>query len=342
MIGSLSGFAAQKVPPLILKSEPSIFLPKEFYFKKVVDARPDKRSFALLAGTSGQELVELSGGTFNAVEHFVEESIPKNFKLRPVVIKLKNFKITENAVAPNIVKGRLDLRIAFELEGKEKNQWLVDYQGGVQYTRPINQFNIIEPGVRKSLSDALVFFNNWIIKEANSNEKLAKGVKLSFQDFSKEDKDTIYYNSAKPLTWDVFQAKPPTSSIYAASIFPGFGYEGKSSVVNGFIEVQVTMKVYALPDGSWVKDEARNSYNLNHEQRHFDLAKIIAERFKKKIKSQPLTLEDFDSVLRYEYIESYREMNEIQKRYDNETSHGINQGMQDSWNRKIDEELSTY
>jgi len=44
-------------------------------------------------------------------------------------------------------------------------------------------------------------------------------------------------------------------------------------------------------------------------------------------------------MLGYQYIETYREMNQLQDQYDAETNHGINTSAQEKWNRWIDGEL---
>jgi hypothetical protein len=97
-----------------------------------------------------------------------------------------------------------------------------------------------------------------------------------------------------------------------------------------------------LKNSTWVRDLALNDYSLNHEQRHFDIARLITERFKRKLTPETLTLTDYNSEIQYQFIESFRDMNELQKQYDRETQHGINQAAQAYWNQKIDAELRSY
>ncbi len=97
-----------------------------------------------------------------------------------------------------------------------------------------------------------------------------------------------------------------------------------------------------LKSSSWVREGARKAYGLNHEQRHFDIVKIVVERFKRKLLSMELAPDDYEGVLGYQYLEVYREMNRMQDEYDSETRHGINKTVQEKWNQRIDEELRDF
>ena len=185
-------------------------------------------------------------------------------------------------------------------------------------------------------------------RESGRNEKLARSLKINFIDDTGtsdgriNNDDTVHYNPARKLTWADFQAQPRRGSHYAAEVFTSFAYEGKSSVKDGVIILNLTAKAFMLKTSSWGRPEARTAYALNHEQRHFDIVKIIVERFKRKIHPDSLTLEDYNSITQYQFIESFREMNRMQTQYDNETDHSINQPAQERWNQKIDEELRSF
>ena len=120
-------------------------------------------------------------------------------------------------------------------------------------------------------------------RESGRNEKLAKSLKINFVDDTRiTSDDTVHYNPARKLTWADFQAPPRKGSHYAAEVFTSFAYEGKSTVKDGVIILNLTAKAYMLKLSSWGRADARNDYALNHEQRHFDIVKIIVERFKRK------------------------------------------------------------
>jgi len=78
-----------------------------------------------------------------------------------------------------------------------------------------------------------------------------------------------------------------------------------------------------------------DSYSLAHEQLHFDITYLVARRFMNKVRELPLTKEDFDSMIQYEYLESFREMNRLQEDFDGETRHGTVISAQLEWNKKV-------
>jgi len=75
---------------------------------------------------------------------------------------------------------------------------------------------------------------------------------------------------------------------------------------------------------------------ISHEQLHFDITKLVVERFKKKVSLLDADLIiDLNSMIQYEYLESYREMNQLQRQYDDETNHSVNRPMQAEWESKV-------
>jgi hypothetical protein len=106
---------------------------------------------------------------------------------------------------------------------------------------------------------------------------------------------------------------------------------------------KVVIKVYAAVDKSksWIdkkESEEDIQYTLNHEQRHFDLAEIIAREIRKKIIRKfwfriSLSWKDL------RYIDNLcDEYSKIQDQYDSEIK---NEGKyaQERWDKWIDEEL---
>jgi hypothetical protein len=177
------------------------------------------------------------------------------------------------------------------------------------------------PVLANTFTNGLKYFDTWINREAATNEKLAQNVKVSFTDVEKESKDdTLWYSNNRPLAWKDFKSKTDASSRFAAELFAFFSFEERSEIKNGVVNIGLKLKIYMVRSFSWVKDFAQNSYTLNHEQRHFDIVKIAAERFKKKINNEKLTVENYQGIFSVEYLESLREMNRLQELYDGETS----------------------
>lgn len=332
--------------PIVLRIEPLAFTPNHFYIAEIIDERKDPSAVAWLIpsgqGNTQTRAVDLEGGGKVAMEAFILQSLPRNKELRPIVVRIREAKVVESAGPKGVVEGELNLQVSFDLQKESGDVHLVDYQGGMKYKRSANQRGVVEPGLRRTLGNSLEYLHNWMNREVLTNIKLARGVKVFFEDHVENvGDDTVFYTPERPLIWDDFRAKPHPGS-YVASVFPSFSWEGRSEVVNGVVHFHIRTKVYMLKNSSWVREGARNAYGLNHEQRHFDIVKLVVERFKEKLLAMELLPEDYDSMLGYQYLEVYREMNRLQDEYDGETRHGINKAAQEKWNRRIDEELRAF
>jgi len=347
IVAVVGSFAFSIAPdPIRLRSEQLPFTPKEFYIAAVTDQRPERGAIARLALILNQSAqpVDLDKGLETSFQRFIDQGSKQNKTLRPIAMRVRQCRVSETAVG-NRVSGQFSYAVTFDLLGKDDtgvttSTRLTDYQGSATYTRPLSNLDVIESTIRQAVVASLRSLNEYMKRESGRNEKLARSLKINFIDDSRTtDDDTVHYNPDRKLTWDDFQATPRKGSHYAAEVFTSFSYEGKSTVKDGVIILTLRAKTYMLKPSSWARADARNAYALNHEQRHFDITKIIVERFKRKIHPDSLTLDDYNSITQYQFIESFRDMGKLQTQYDNETNHSQNQVAQERWNQKIDAEL---
>jgi hypothetical protein len=254
-------------------------------------------------------------------------------------MSIKELRLTETSPSPGRIDGRLVIDVSFGLQRDYGVvTQLVSYSGGTRYTRVETQADMPESIIRKGLENALTYFNNWINKYANSDIRLAKAVKVTFTDYTeKPEGDTIYYSTKRPLVWSDFRDKP-NNGPYEAEVFAGIGYDEHTSVEKGIIHVILDIKTYIPKSAAWVRGMP-DDYILNHEQRHFDLAKIVSEHFKQKIAAMKLPADTYDGYINEQYLETLREETRMQKQYDRETHHGTDHEAQETWNEKIDKEL---
>lgn len=332
--------------PITLRDEKLNFIPHEFYVADVADERDDRSSVALLinnedAGHSPVK-VDLKGGAMVAIKNFLSNNLHRDTSLRPVMLTIKEFKITESNAPGGRVSGHLAIVFSFALQLSYQAIHLIDYRSGIRYNRPDGQLSDAEPILRQGIEDALSYFNTWINSHADNSALLAKSVKVKFTDYSeKPEGDTIYYSPDRPLTWADFKDKPHENR-FEAEVFTSIGYIERNEVIKGVINVNLIMKVDAPKSDCWVREGAHDDYILNHEQRHFDLEKLVSEHFKEKILAMHLPVENFDGPINVQYLETLREATAIQKQYDTETHHGQDKQAQEQWNKKIDAELRTY
>ena len=330
--------------PIRLKTEKVLNGNWDYYIERVIDARIPGQVFATLWYKDGNGKMksfpsDLIGSSKNALSSFLINGLPRNTEGRPLNIRILECMIRESNESTH-VSGQLTLKVQFEFEKDWGTQPLTTYSANLKYSRSINNLDYIEPIIREALGNSLKYIHNWMKKESATNILLAKGLNLSFRNYQDHDADTVYYQKGRSLSFNDFKAKPPQNNGFQAAIFPSFGYDMHRELKGGIIQVQITLKVYMIRSASWALPMIKSTYSLNHEQRHFDLVKLISERFKAKLLSENLNPDNYEGIVSFEYHEFYREMNRLQQKYDQETNHGINKAKQDGWNRWIDTQLN--
>ncbi|TWR29358.1 hypothetical protein FPZ43_10405 [Mucilaginibacter pallidiroseus] len=281
--------------------------------------------------------VQIDGGSF-VLEKFMKASVESADKATPVIVQIKTLKVTEALLPNGRINGSLSTAIEFSLQKPDTILYLTDYKATSAYQRNAGNAKQIEPLLATTLRNSMVYLDNWINANADNNIKLAKAVKSTFKYHSEQPEgDTIYYDANRPLKWQDFQAPQPRYSKFGAEIFASLGYAEQTKLSKGIIEVEIDLKVYMPKSASWVLE--RSSYGLNHEQRHYDIVRLVAEHFRKKIEETALPVDNYDGPINVAYFDALYELDKLQKQYDAETEHGINRYQQEIWNKKISDEL---
>ncbi|TGE14029.1 hypothetical protein [Hymenobacter elongatus] len=349
--------AAQGTTPLpsalVLKPATQRFTSAEFHVARVVDERATRTAVAWLLPSAAKtgvaptvRPVDFQGGGRAAIESFIRQMLPCATSRRPLTIRLQEYQVIETAVAGSVgqIEGRVVVKMALDWQRQGQTIFLTTYQGAARYRRPAGPTSVavVEPVLRQALAEALRYLHSWVETQAPGNVKLATDLRLRFTDYRDQtESDTLFYDPARPLVWADFTALPHTGP-YAAAVFPSFAYAGQPRVEKGVLVLQLSLKVFVVRSSSWVSAQARGAYDLNHEQRHFDLVKLVAERFKRRLTPERVTLQDYNSILQYEYLLAFQEMNRLQEQYDAQTHGGQNEAVQESWNQRITAELRQY
>lgn len=327
---------------IILNNLPVGFKPDEFYISAVHDERETKVPIArLLVGNQTNKMiarqVDLQNGPVTAISRYLHKNLQKDQSLTAVVMGIKELNIKETALSDGNVSGKVVLRASFGLPKDYGVEALVTTQYNINYVRSPGLSPQLEGYVRSILKSSLLYFNNWMNANVKSDPRLAKSVRFTFSDYTeKNEGDTIYYSPKRKLRWDDFQSRNISSSKYQALVMPGIGYNQDAKIVNGVVHVHISVKTYLPKSAAWSRATGRDAYTLNHEQRHFDIVKIISEQFKEKVRHAELKPDTYDAFLNMQYLDSFRDMHSMQKAYDKETSHGLNRIAQASWDEKID------
>ena len=329
-----------------LHDEKLNFTPREFYIADVADERKDRNIVASLIENNPDhslaiKQVDLKDGAVTSIKNFLNRNLHRDTALRPVMVTLKEFELTETNAPGGRVTGRLAIVFSFSLQKSYNTVHLVDYTSGIHYDRPASQPADVEAILRHGIQGALSYFNTWMSSQAETNFLLAKKVKIGFTDYSENPEgDTIYYSAKRPLSWTDFKDRPRENG-FEAEIFTSIGYIERNEVVKGIVNVHMAIKVDVPKSDCWVRGE-RDAYTLNHEQRHFDIEKLVSEHFKQKLMAMELPVDNFYGPINIEYLDALREATRVQKQYDAETQHGMDRQAQEQWNEKIDKELLSY
>lgn len=337
----------QSAAQIALKDEAIQLKQQTFYVSQVTDERSRKDAVADLAiKTTGNQVsivpANLQASPAAAIARYLERNLPADKSDWPVIIQIKALKITETQAVDGRIEGQINLALDFGLEKAYGFEHLVDYPGRLHYIRSIDNPASVERALRSMLKGGLVYLNEWITANAQTSRKLAKSVKIKFSDYSgKTEGDTIYYSTKRPLTWADFQSKRRPSGPYQAEVMPSIGYTEEAKINQGNIDVDLLMKAYVPKSACWANFSGRDDYALNHEQRHFDIVKIIAEQFKQKVLAKKLSPDTYEAFINMQYLDSFRDMDAMQKAYDGETAHGQNRSAQEQWNMRIDKDLKS-
>ena len=314
----------------------------EFKIKEVLDLRIDKSKIGEVFNSSAvKQPISIQGNLRENASRFYQNlskpvvENPKSIEIRIYEVNLtENFDRTER-----LWIGEIQLLIGFFVQGASHPEHLVDYSGKVSYRRNSFTMNRVEQVMNRLFYNSLLYFQDWYQSQALDNRSLAKTFRLEIIEPNyPSTTQKRYYDPSKPLTWDDFQDVPNPTSRFNATIFANFSMQGVSLMESGSVVQTLEVEVHMVPRQSWVKE--KTEYGLNHEQRHFDLVRIIVNRMIDRLEKTELSLDWYQATINKEYLDTYREMNRIQEIYDGQTRHGLDREAQARWNEWIDRGLA--
>ncbi|WP_339879521.1 hypothetical protein [uncultured Algoriphagus sp.] len=313
---------------------------RNYQFEKAIDSRIDKSLGFLHDAQRNKHILTFGENFEKEVLHFYNSKIKTSSSpSHRILVKIYSLDLEEIYLTDRrAYKGEVELKLGFFLMSEQDPINLVDFSSKFNYTRSSSQSQTIEPSIQKLFDNSWQYFDDWIGSQSLSNRLLAKSIRLNILDpIRASDSDTVFYDPDRPLTWDDFIGPITPRSSYNATIFSSMSIAGNAAIVNGEIVQTIDIKVYMIPDQSWVKDA--NAYANNHEQRHFDLTRIAADRMIIKLNQMDKEPYLFEATLNDIYLDAYREMNHLQDFYDGQTRNGINKDIQADWDKAISDAL---
>jgi hypothetical protein len=148
--------------------------------------------------------------------------------------------------------------------------------------------------------------------------------------------DTLGYKPGQKIAWTDFKGTVPAGASAVANSAVGFKFAAAITVnETDDVNLTITAASYFVKSRSWVKQEDKNDYILRHEQLHFDIARLAADRFRQIITTKKMTENEFNNVFNAVYKQVWSEYQAEQAQYDKETNHSILKAEQARWEEKV-------
>lgn len=313
----------------------------EYRVFEVLDHRIQRSTIGEVFNRSAQKsTVTINGDLEQLATQFFEKITNPKDSVLLIQIRIFELELKESFDRERrLYQGDVKLALGFYITRGGEPEHLLDYLGTTQYWRSDFRMDRVEDVIIKLFQNSLEYFDSWYASQSLKSRPLAKSIRLEILEENQTSTgNKVFYDPERPLVWEDFKARPSTLSKNNATIFTSFSLQGVSQMDSGSVVQSLEISVYMLPYQSWVKNQS--DYGLNHEQRHFDLVRIVADRLIFKLKSMDLDLDFYQAKINESYLDAYREMNRIQEKYDSQTQNGINTLEQEKWNQWIDEALA--
>ena len=154
-----------------------------------------------------------------------------------------------------------------------------------------------------------------------------------------ETSDTIYYNFDRKLTWKDFQGKPHPGVPWGAMTASGFSFNSSINMDGDNIDITVGSGTCCIKHDSWKKPDINSDYHLEHEQHHFDITRLHAQKLLEEIRKANFTSSNIKQLLNSIFDKANDENIEMQHEYDLETKNSMDVQGQTKWNQKISDEI---
>lgn len=341
LLVGLSQLAIAQQNKVIYKlSKPSVTKGLPYYIVELEDLRKETNTIGRIINFGSENTLQFDKKANQALFEYFTAAAPSNAPNQlPIYFKIIAFNINEKKVSPNKITGTVHFQVAYSWFRDAVPVELTTFNMTVNFSRPSDK-PIYEEIISKSLNQSVVYLQDWIYKNKGKNTALTQNLIIKFKDiFGSNESDTIFYRPERPLKWTDFQGNSNRISKFAAAVFSSISYEGNSSVQDNNLIIEIGLKTFMVKENSWVKSSTKDLASLKHEQLHFDLTRIAADKFKQRLLKADLSIDDYDSEIQYQFLEAFKEMNTLQKQYDQETSHGINASSQAAWEKKIEREI---
>ncbi len=153
-----------------------------------------------------------------------------------------------------------------------------------------------------------------------------------------QEYETIEWSADRKLTWADFKGRVPESDRAAAVTASGITYRFSTLYKNGELKVDFKVTTYFYPNKSWYQPHLCDTFILGHEQLHFDISELYAQKMRDRLAKKSFT-ENVKEEVKLIYREILEELEVYQDLYDQQTNFSRDSIQQSLWNNKIKDAL---
>jgi hypothetical protein len=151
--------------------------------------------------------------------------------------------------------------------------------------------------------------------------------------------DTIYFDFNRKLAWSYFQGSVQPFAPWGAMTSSGFSFNSSMNEYQNDLHISVGIYTFFTKHDSWKKPEINSAYHLEHEQHHFDITRLYAQKLVDEISKANFTKRNYRKLLYSIFDKVYAESLAYQHEYDAQTKNSMNVEKQKEWNKKISAEI---
>ena len=140
------------------------------------------------------------------------------------------------------------------------------------------------------------------------------------------------------ISWDDFKGQPLENSWFLAVIYWYINYDIIIKEAHPKFKVVVSAKCFMNKNKSWVKHQEYEEL-LEHEQGHYNIGCLCALMFEKRVKRTQFLKETYKEEIKKIFSDTMREYCDLEKLYDHETYHMLNEEKQREWNQNLFNQL---
>jgi len=336
------GYSAQNTYKINMPEPSSRLSSGIYYFHSVLDKRIKSKGNGSLIDKNGSQIpVEFEVGIENTLLNYIQQSVPGEQAYIPLILVIDQLHIKD---AGSLKKHTLTLDIKLSVVRilEDKEFILLESSGSPSYISQGYTAGLAEKLIQQSIDPFIKGFDEYV-RDNSDQQVFCNRTEIefvydkSFTDYS--NYDTIRWDPNYKLKWEDFQGKADPASTFSAQSNCMFSFRSGIEYKGGVMKLSLYLYPCFTKKASWVVPENKQDGLLAHEQLHFDICELYIRRLRKTIAARELSVLDPGKEIQDEFEKAWKDYQSAQSQYDRETRHGLIRDQQESWVKKVNEEL---